>query len=167
MQGIAMNQRFSVVLALLSAALFVAGCGYQPAGYSRVHGKLLFKGEPAVGAFLVFHLAGQPQSADLVVASATVEDDGSFEVASPKGDGSPSGKYAVHVSWSVDPLTVEEPTETRTRKKAGSVPKQRKNKLDTAAKDRLKGRYFDVKTPLTTVEIKAETTDLGSLEIKD
>jgi hypothetical protein len=35
------------------------------------------------------------------------------------------------------------------------------------AKDRLNGRYFNVDTRLTTVEIKAETTDLGSLEIKD
>ncbi len=162
-----MNQRFSVASALLSAALFVAGCSNQPAGYSRVHGKLLFKGEPAVGAFLVFHLEGQPQSADLVVPSATVEDDGSFEVGSPKGDGAPPGKYAVLVSWPVDPLTVGEPTDTKTKKKAGSVPKQRKNKLDTLAKDRLKGRYFDVKNPLTIVEIKAESTDLGSLEIKD
>jgi hypothetical protein len=33
--------------------------------------------------------------------------------------------------------------------------------------DQHKGRYSNVDTPLTTVEVKAETTDLGSLEIKD
>jgi hypothetical protein len=164
-----MNQRFRVASSLLFTMLSVAGCGNQPAGYARAFGKLSYKGEPAAGALLVFHFEGKPQSADLVVPSATVEDDGSFDVVSPTGDGAPPGKYKVLVSWPADSSTAEAPTDTKskTKKKASSGPDRRKNKLDTLAKDRLKGRYSNVDSPLTTVEVKAETTDLGSLEIKD
>jgi hypothetical protein len=164
-----MNQRFWVASALLLTMLSVAGCGNQPAGYSRAFGKLSYKGEPAAGAFLMFHVEGKPQSADLVVPSATVEGDGSFELVSPTGDGAPPGKYKVLVSWPADSSTAEAPTDTKskTKKKASIGPDRRKNKLDTLAKDRLKGRYLNVDTPLTTVEVKAETTDLGMLEIKE
>jgi hypothetical protein len=164
-----MNQRFQVAFALLLTMLSLAGCGNQPAGYSRTFGKLSYKGEPAIGAFLVFHVEGKSQSADLVVPSATVEDDGSFNLVSPNGDGAPPGKYKVLVSWPADSSSAEGPTDSKskTKKIASSGSIRRKNKLDTLAKDRLKGRYFSMDTPLTTVEIKAETTDLGSLEIKD
>jgi hypothetical protein len=165
-----MNQRFRVALALLlTIPLLLAGCGNQPAGYSRAFGKLSYKGEPAAGALLVFHLEGKPQSAELVVPSATVEDNGRFELVSPTGNGAPPGKYKVLVSWPADLSTAEALTDTKskTKKSASSGPDRRKNKLDTLAKDRLKGRYSNVDTPLTTVEVKAETTDLGSLEIKD
>jgi hypothetical protein len=167
LRGRLMNRRFRVVLALLSTAVYVTGCGNQPAGYSRAYGKLLYKGEPAAGAFLVFHLEGKSQSADDVVPSATVENDGSFEVVSPTGNGAPAGKYKVLVSWPIEVLAGEAPTETKARKKAKSGASQRRNRLDTLAKDKLKGRYFNVDTPLTTVEVKAETTDLGLLEIKE
>jgi hypothetical protein len=157
-----MIKRFRVASALLLTMLSLAGCGNQPAGYARAFGKLSYKGEPAAGAFLVFHLEGKSQS-------ATVEGDGSFELVSPTGDGAPPGKYKVLVSWPADSSTAEAPTDTKskTKKKASIGPDRRKNKLDTLAKDRLKGRYLNVDTPLTTVEVKAETTDLGSLEIKD
>ena len=164
-----MNQRFRVASAVLLTMLSVAGCSNQPAGYSRAFGKLSYKGEPAAGASLVFHLEGKPQSADLVVPSATVENDGSFELVSPTGGGAPPGKYKVLVSWPADSSSAEGPTDSKfnTKKTASSAPNRRKNKLDSMAKDRLKGRYLNVDTPLTTVEVKAETTDLGSLEIKD
>jgi hypothetical protein len=164
-----MNQRFWVASALLFTMLLVAGCSNQPAGYARAFGKLSYKGEPAAGALLVFHVDGKPQSGDLVVPSATVEDDGSFKLVSPNGDGAPPGKYKVLVSWPTDSSTAEAraDSKSKTKKTASSGSNRRKNKLDTTAKDRLKGRYFSVDTPLTTVEVKAETTDLGSLEIKD
>ena len=80
-----MNQRFWVASALLFTMLSVAGCSNQPTGYARALGKLSYKGEPAAGALLVFHVDGKPQSGDLVVPSATVEDDGSFKLVSPTG----------------------------------------------------------------------------------
>ena len=165
-----MDQRFRVASALLLATLSVAGCSNRPAGYSRAYGKLSYKGEPATGAFLVFQLEGsKPQSADAVVPGATVQDDGSFEVVSPNGDGAPPGKYKVLVAWPADSPTDVAPTnsKTKTKNRARGATDRRKNKIDTLAKDRFKGRFYSVDTPLTTVEIKAEPTDLGSLEIKD
>jgi hypothetical protein len=165
-----MNQRFRVASApLFAIPLLLAGCGNQPAGHSHAFGKLSYKGEPAAGALLVFHVDGKPQSGDLVVPSATVEDDGSFNLVSPNGDGAPPGKYKVLVSWPTDSSTVEPPADgkSKTKKRASSGSNRRKNKIDSMAKDRLNGRYFNVDTPLTTIEVKAETTDLGSLEIKD
>jgi hypothetical protein len=160
-----MNRRFRVALALMLTMFLVAGCGNQPAGYSRAFGKLSYKGEPAAGALLAFHLEGKPQSADLVVPSATVEEDGSFEVVSPTGAGAPPGKYKVLVAWPADDPTDEAGTKGKAKKQAGPV--RRKNKIDSMAKDRFKGRYANDDKPLTTVEVKAETTDLGTLEIKD
>ncbi len=164
-----MNRRFLVASAMLLATLSVAGCSNRPAGYSRAYGKLLYKGEPAAGAFLMFHLDGKPQSGEVVAPSAIVEEDGSFEVASPTGDGAPPGKYKVLVAWPADEPTDEPAAGTKgkskAKKKAG--PNRRKNKIDPMAKDRFKGRYANDDTPLTVVEVKAETTDLGSLEIKE
>jgi hypothetical protein len=163
-----MNQRSWIASALLLATLSVAGCGNQPTGYSRAYGKLLYKGEPAAGAFLMFQPESKPAAADFVPPSAVVEDDGRFEVASAAGDGAPPGKYKVLVAWPEESPTAEAPTDSKSnaKKKVSIGPVRRKNKLDTKAKDRLKGRYYSPDTPLTTVEIKAEATDLGSLEIK-
>jgi hypothetical protein len=164
-----MNQRFWVASAWLLTMLPVAGCSNQPVGYARAFGKLSYKGEPAAGALLVFHVDGKPQFGEIVVPSATVGDDGSFELVSPTGDGAPPGKYKVLVSWPADSSAADVPVDSKSKTKttASSGSNRRKNKLDTAAKDRLKGRYFSVDTPLTIVEVKTETTDLGSLEIKD
>jgi hypothetical protein len=163
-----MNQRSWIASALLLATLSVAGCGNRPTGYSRAYGKLLYKGEPAAGAFLMFQPESKPAAADFVPPSAIVEDDGRFEVASPAGDGAPPGKYKVLVAWPEESPAAEAPTDSKSKTKKASVgPVRRKNKLDTKTKDRLKGRYYSADTPLTIVEVKAEATDLGSLEIKD
>jgi hypothetical protein len=162
-----MNQRCRVASALLLTMLSVAGCSNQPAGYSRAYGKLSYKGAPAAGAVLVFQLEGQSQSADVVVPAATVAEDGSFVLASPNGDGAPPGKYKVLVSWPADSPADGAATQPKSKDKAKSGPARRKNKQDTLTKDRLHGRFSNVDTPLTVVEVKAETTDLGSLEIKD
>jgi hypothetical protein len=165
-----MNQRIRVASALLLATLSVAGCSNQPAGYSRVHGKLTYKDQPAAGAFLVFQLeGGKPQSGDVVVPAATVEDDGSFELACANGDGAPPGKYKVLVAWPTDSPADAAPanSKTKAKTKARGGTDRRKNKQDALSKDRFKGRFYSPDTPLTIVEVKAEPTDLGTLEIKD
>jgi hypothetical protein len=163
-----MNRRSQVASVLLVTMLSVAGCSNRPAGYSRAYGKLLYKGEAAAGAFLMFHLDPKPQSGDVVASSTTVEEDGSFEVVSPTGNGASPGKYKVLVAWRADEPIDEAATGTEGKskiKKGGSV--RRKNKVDAMAKDRFKGRCANDDRPLTTVEVKAQTTDLSSLEIED
>lgn len=167
-----MNRRFAVGATLLLTMLSVAGCNNQPAGYSRVHGKMSYKGQPATGAFLVLQLEGtKPQSADIVVPAATVGDDGSFEVGTPNGDGAPPGKYKLLVAWPTDPLTADAPASSKSKSKnkgkRTNPNERRKNKMDTLSQDRFKGRYYSMDHPLTVVEVKAEATDLGSIELKD
>jgi hypothetical protein len=165
-----MNQRIRVASALLLTTLSVAGCGNRPTGYSRAYGKLTYKGQPAAGAFLVFQLdGGKPQSADTAVPAATVADDGSFELTCANGDGAPPGKYKVLVAWPTDPSADAAPagSKTKTKEKSRRENDRRKNKEDTLTRDRFKGRYYSTDHPLTVVEVKAEPTDLGSLEVKD
>jgi hypothetical protein len=118
------------------------------------------------GTFPTIHL-NHVDEAGYNYSHGTSQDDSSFELVSPSGDGAPPGKYKVLVSWPVDSLTVDILTEAKIKKKGSNVDKQRKNKLDTLTKDKLKERYFNADTPLITVEVKVETIDLGLLEIKE
>ncbi|WP_337176084.1 hypothetical protein [Paludisphaera sp.] len=66
-----------------------------------VTGKVTFEGEPAAGAFVVFHPRTPPREGDTPSSPrATVQPDGSFALTtSTEGDGAPAGDYAVTVQW--------------------------------------------------------------------
>ncbi|MFO0890638.1 MAG: hypothetical protein U0790_16025 [Isosphaeraceae bacterium] len=90
--------------ALLLAAGSLPGCSNADQGATAVYpvkGKVTFEGEPASGAFVVFH----PKSAAAPGGegqrpSAQVKPDGSFEVTTrSQADGAPAGDYAVTVQW--------------------------------------------------------------------
>jgi hypothetical protein len=61
-----------------------------------------FKGQPATGAFLVFHPVGQAVTGE-ERPTAKVQEDGSFVLTShgakSGGEGAPAGEYAVTVQW--------------------------------------------------------------------
>jgi hypothetical protein len=64
-----------------------------------VQGQVLFKGEPAAGALVVFHPINQLEP-DKGKPRATVEEDGSFKVTTYTAwDGAPAGDYAVSITW--------------------------------------------------------------------
>jgi hypothetical protein len=85
-------------IALAAFALGTAGCG----GDSRVpsfpvSGQVLVKGEPASGAFVVFHPIGLQSESK---PSAQVGPDGSFKLTTiDEADGAPAGDYTVTVQW--------------------------------------------------------------------
>jgi hypothetical protein len=88
----------------LALALAGFGCGAEegrPPTYP-VRGEVQFKGQPAPGAFLVFHPIGQAVPGEERPV-AKVQEDGSFVLTShgPKtgGEGAPAGRYAVTVQW--------------------------------------------------------------------
>lgn len=66
-----------------------------------VTGKVTFQGEPAAGAFVVFHPRTPPTPGDVPSnPRATVRPDGSFALTTAaEGDGAPAGEYAVTVEW--------------------------------------------------------------------
>jgi hypothetical protein len=66
-----------------------------------VSGTVKVQGEPASGAFVVFHPKNLPsQGAEPIRPSAHVKTDGSFQLTSfDNGDGAPAGSYVVTVQW--------------------------------------------------------------------
>lgn len=66
-----------------------------------VKGKVTFEGEPASGAFVVFHPKTPPKPGDTPSSPrATVQPDGTFVLTTAtEGDGAPAGEYAVTVQW--------------------------------------------------------------------
>jgi hypothetical protein len=81
----------------------LAGCGRQESSIPvyPVSGTVKFQGEPASGAFLVFHPRSPGGNPDETIRpSAQVKTDGSFRLTSfDEGDGAPAGNYAVTIQW--------------------------------------------------------------------
>lgn len=91
--------------ALVAFATAACGCGEGGSDLKvpvfPVKGKVTFEGEPAAGAFVVFHPKTPPKSGDTPSnPRATVQPDGTFALTtSSEGDGAPVGDYAVTVQW--------------------------------------------------------------------
>ena len=84
---------------LLLTLLGTSGCERGAAAVGSVRGKVLFNGQPAEGATVVFHPAGSSEPGTLK-PSGTVGADGTFTLTTfPHGDGAPAGEYAVAVTW--------------------------------------------------------------------
>lgn len=88
--------------AALAAVLSVTACGGS--GGPELHpvsGSLLFDGQPADGATVVFHQAGTGPNTPK--PSAVAGPDGGFTLRTyPHGDGAPAGEYVVLVTWLQD-----------------------------------------------------------------
>jgi hypothetical protein len=138
-----------IVFLFVSTALVstAAGCG-NASGLHHVSGKVLYKGEPATGAMVSF-VSKVPTEADLAQAAfGIVQEDGSFTLAGPLGEGAPAGEYVVLVEW---------------KEGAGKV-KGRSPGLN--APDRLGKRYLNLKQPLLTAVVEPKTNILPPFEVK-
>jgi hypothetical protein len=71
-----MNRNAVVLLIAISGAVGMAGCG-SPAGLYPVSGKVLYKGEPAVGAVVYFHQEGPSPVPASTIPFGIVEENGS------------------------------------------------------------------------------------------
>lgn len=90
---------------LTSAVVFggMVGCGKSKARDLKpvvtVKGRVLFRGQPATRAIVVFHPISDPNPRALR-SNGTVGPDGSFSLTTfVKDDGAPKGEYAVTVYW--------------------------------------------------------------------
>jgi hypothetical protein len=131
-------------LALLSISC--VGCGNSN-GLNRVYGKVLYKNEPAVGACVYFHRKGSSDPLHEQVPMGVIQEDGTFELAGPGGEGALAGDYVVLVEW----------------KEGAGKKRGRSPGLD--APDRLKGRYLNARKPLLQAEIKPGTNRLSPFEL--
>ena len=99
--------RWGAVRAAFGALAVAAACGCSEGDADLkvpvfpVKGKVTFEGEPAAGAFVVFHPKTPPKPGDTPSSPrATVQPDGSFALTTAsEGDGAPAGDYAVTVQW--------------------------------------------------------------------
>jgi hypothetical protein len=132
-----------IVPALLLTCL---GCGNSN-GQFPVTGKVLFKGEPAVGATVTFLRREADRHKESPV-QGIVREDGSFALAGPNGPGALPGEYVVLVEW----------------KEGAGKAKGRAPAL--SAPDRLKGRYLNPNNPILTAKVEQTTNQLPPFELQ-
>jgi hypothetical protein len=137
--------RVWIVGAVCLASIF--GCG-NSSGLYPVTGKVLCRGEPAVGATVSFVPKQPADGSKPEVLSGVVKEDGTFSLAGSRGEGAAVGDYVVLVEW---------------KEGAGKV-KGRSPGLN--APDRLKGRYLNAGRPLLTATIQAKVNELPPFEIE-
>jgi hypothetical protein len=113
-----------------------------------VSGKVLYHGEPAVGATVTFVRKGATDRMQERAPQGVVLADGTFTLAGPAGEGAQPGEYVVLIEW---------------KEGAGKV-KGRSPALN--APDRLKQRYLDLTKPLLTARVEAKTNHLPPFEVK-
>jgi hypothetical protein len=135
------------VLPLMACAAACVGCGNSCDTYP-VSGKVLYHGDPAVGATVTFVRKGPADRMKEQAAQGVVGEDGSFSLASPVGAGAVPGEYAVLVEWKAG---------------AGAV-KGRSPGLN--APDRLNRRYLDPARPLLTATVEARSNSLPPFELQ-
>jgi hypothetical protein len=134
------------VLLLVAACAAIAGCEKSPFKLYPVSGKVLFKGQPAEGAQVVFQpAAGTSETAPKPpLAFGTVQADGSFKLyTDPYGSGAPAGDYVVLITW------------------YGENPRNPEQKIN-----RLPPKYADPTAPLLKVTVKQGQNDLEPFQLK-
>lgn len=153
--GLLNLERYTVIMRCASAVkgavvalVLTAGCGGsdQVAVYP-VTGKVLVKGQPALGAEVMF-VPSDPamRVPGLPIVTGSVGADGALTLKSyAPGDGAPAGDYQVSVIW---------PTQ--------SDPN---NPAPQNVQDRLKGRYANPETSGLTAKVESAPTDLPPFEL--
>ncbi|HEY8503193.1 MAG TPA: carboxypeptidase-like regulatory domain-containing protein [Gemmataceae bacterium] len=115
-------------LAVPAALLGLSCSGNGGEELHPVRGKVLYKGEPAAGAVVIFH-PRQGEGVETVRPTAVTGADGTFALATGRRPGAPPGEYAVTVTWPAE-------AQKAAPKKIAGIP-------DAGAPppDRLNGRY--------------------------
>jgi hypothetical protein len=117
-----------------------------------VKGKVLFKGQPAEGAQVVFRPAAESAGGGGSTPTASqpnpygdVKSDGTFTLRTePIGEGAPAGDYVVMISW----YTRTDPEDPLT------------------AKSKLPAKYSDPTTPILKATVKEGDNDLPPFDLK-
>jgi hypothetical protein len=146
--------RCALAAACLVLAVGLVGCGGNSKGVTlyTVRGKVLYKGEPAEGADVVFQLKNDTNK-DPLRPTGKVRSDGSFLLSTFRlDDGAPAGDYGVLIRWYKEGKVGHD----KGKKRGHNVPV-----------DFLQDRYADPASPRFTATVKTETTELSPFEIKE
>lgn len=102
MRSFRFDRSLSFAFAGIFTAMVLAGCGPGGPKLYPVHGKVLFKDQPAAGAQVVFQPVSSADAlpGEATFSSGTVDADGSFALQTyPHGAGAPVGEYNVILTW--------------------------------------------------------------------
>ena len=140
-----MRKHLFIFASVLLATTCLSGCG-DSNGLYPVRGRVLYKGEPAVGAAVYFHRKDANPLQEQI-PQGIVGTDGTFELAGAAGKGALPGEYVVLIEW---------------KEGAGKTPGRAPG---IGAPDRLNGKYLDLKDPSFTAQIKPTSNELPPFEI--
>jgi hypothetical protein len=150
----------AILMPLLALVLPSCGRSDGPPLYP-VRGKVMYKGQPAAGATVIFRRQDPEPNTIPPVPAGQVDDDGSFSVAvDERGDGAPAGRYAVLIQWR---KKVEGGAEAKPAPKKGRryvVPDK-----PELIPDRLEGRYMNPEKSPFRVEVKPGENDLEPFDV--
>jgi hypothetical protein len=158
------------VVTLMALAATQISCGRSdgPPLYP-VHGKVIYKGQPAVGATVSLRREGPAlpgtEALGPLVPSGQVDEEGNFLVALDDfGYGAPVGQYKALIQWRVP---VDASSEV-----AAPATKSKKSRKVVADKpegipDRLQGRFMNPDKSKFVVEVKAEDNALQPFDVSN
>lgn len=136
---------------IFSSLTVVTACKKSSVKLYPVKGKVLFKGQPAEGAQVVFRPAaenaggGSPPNTTQSNPYADVRADGTFVLRTePHGEGAPAGDYVVMISW----YTRSDPEDP------------------LSSKSKLPAKYADPTNPILKATVKESDNDLPPFDLK-
>lgn len=148
-----MSPALAAVAILITATL--SSCGGPPrVEVHPVRGKVLYRNQPVVNAWIVFHPQGGSDEVQKIRPSGRAGPDGSFVLTTyDEGDGAPAGDYKVTVEWPTenpdDPSDPDDPE--------GSIPR---------GPDWFQGRYANPATTPLTATVKPGENSLEPLQLQ-
>lgn len=135
-------------LALLFTVLALAGCSDNKS-LVTITGKVQVKGQPAVGAVVLFHPESDPAG---MTASGVADESGVYTLSSGLDKGVAPGKYIVTVTWP-DP-TVE------------TTPEQMMQGMIADAPDLLEGAYATRTTSSLKADVPTKSGEIAPFELE-
>jgi hypothetical protein len=129
----------------LVAALLCVSCSGR---LNTVQGKVLFQGQPAKGAVVVFYPKNS-EGLSAVPSTAITGEDGTFTLSSGPDAGARAGEYVVTITW---------PEERKDTPKISMEPQP-------PPPDRLRGRYANREAGALTATVKSGTNRLEPFDL--
>lgn len=121
---------------------------------NTVHGQVLYKGEPAVGAVVVFH-PKQDKGLETIRPTGVAGEDGSFTLSSAHAEGAPAGEYVVTITWPEEPKPDDAKGKRRISTEQPDLPP-----------DRFRGKYAQPEKSSLTARIESGTNQLDPFRLE-